>query len=94
MGMDTLTFLLYLSDLFAPALALGLGVSFLRISPSAKTPVLAGWARFMVNTGVGCVVLLAGLIFYGQDGKMATYAALVLSVASSQWFLTRAWGSR
>jgi len=25
------------------------------------------------------------------DGKMATYAALVLAVATSQWLLARAW---
>jgi hypothetical protein len=38
---------------------------------------------------VGCVVLAGGLVVFGQDGKMLTYLALVLAVASSQWFLSR-----
>jgi hypothetical protein len=35
-------------------------------------------------------VLLGGLWFFGHDGKMATYAALVLACASSQWWMLRA----
>lgn len=38
---------------------------------------------------VGCIVLAGGLVVFGQDGKMLTYLALVLTVASSQWFLSR-----
>ena len=37
------------------------------------------------------MVLVAGLVFFGRDGKMATYAALVLAIASSQWLLLRGW---
>ena len=35
--------------------------------------------------------LLAALIVFGRDGKMATYAALVVAIASSQWLLLRGW---
>jgi hypothetical protein len=30
-------------------------------------------------------VLLAGLVFFGRDGKMATYAALVLAQGTLAW---------
>lgn len=38
---------------------------------------------------VGCLVLLAGLVVFGRDGKMLTYLALVLALASTQWLLSR-----
>jgi hypothetical protein len=37
------------------------------------------------------VVLAAGLWWFGHDGKMATYAALAVAVATSQWLAGRAW---
>ena len=44
-----------------------------------------------MNTAVGVLVLLGGLVLTGRDGKVATYAVLVLAMASSQWLLLRAW---
>jgi hypothetical protein len=44
-----------------------------------------------LNFGAGLVALAAGLWFFGRDGKMATYAAMVLVVATSQWLSGRAW---
>jgi hypothetical protein len=35
--------------------------------------------------------LTAGLLLFGHDGKMATYAALVLAAALCQWLLLRGW---
>jgi hypothetical protein len=35
--------------------------------------------------------LLAGLWYFGVDGKMATYAALVVAIAGCQWLSGRAW---
>lgn len=37
------------------------------------------------------MALLAGLAYFGNDGKMATYAALVVACASSQWVLVKGW---
>jgi len=34
---------------------------------------------------VGVAVLLAGLAYFGRDGKMATYAALVLAQGTLAW---------
>jgi hypothetical protein len=44
-----------------------------------------------INSGACLLVLLAGLVVFGRDGKMATYAAMVLACASSQWFAAKAW---
>ena len=35
--------------------------------------------------------LLAGLVGLGRDGKMLTYAGLVVGCASAQWVLLRGW---
>jgi hypothetical protein len=42
---------------------------------------------FIVNV----LVLAAGLVLFGNDGKMATYAAMVLASAVCQWVLWRGW---
>ena len=44
-----------------------------------------------INFIVGLAVLAGGLLVFGHDGKMATYAALVAVVATSQWLASRAW---
>lgn len=53
--------------------------------------LLAGWAQVLVNFAVCIAVLLLGLVFFGRDGKMATYAALVLGAATSQWVVMKGW---
>ena len=35
----------------------------------------------------GVVVLVAGLVVFGRDGRMLTYAALVLVQGSLAWWL-------
>jgi hypothetical protein len=37
------------------------------------------------------LVLLAGLWFFGRDGKMLTYAALVVASATVQWVMLGLW---
>lgn len=44
-----------------------------------------------LHFAVGAAVLAAGLAVWGRDGRMLTYAALVLACASSQWLWLRAW---
>jgi hypothetical protein len=39
----------------------------------------------------GVAVLVGGLLVQGQDGQMATYAALVLVAASAEWAMHRGW---
>lgn len=37
-----------------------------------------------VNAALGLAVQMAGLVLTGHDGRMATYAALVLAMATAQ----------
>jgi len=44
----------------------------------------------MVLCGLGVAVLAAGLAYWGRDGKMLTYAALVLVVGTAAaWLQSR-----
>ncbi len=47
--------------------------------------------RLLCHAAVGVAVLVLGLIVQGQDGRMATYAALVGVSASLEWALHRSW---
>ena len=70
------------------ALLLALGGRF--VGPKGVSS-LTWYAQAAINSRVGCAVLLAGLWWLGRDGRMLTYAALVLACASSQWLLLRGW---
>ncbi|HMN57751.1 MAG TPA: hypothetical protein PKE15_10940 [Ottowia sp.] len=54
-----------------------------------KAAALAWPAQAAINFVVCVAVLAAGLVFSGHDGRMATYAALVLASATCQAWLTR-----
>ena len=56
-----------------------------------RSTMLAGWAQVLINFAVCLALLLLGLVFFGRDGKMATYALLVLGAATTQWMLVRGW---
>lgn len=58
-------------------------------SNQATTP--AWWAQAAINFVVGGVVLTAGLVLFGRDGKMLTYVVLVLAMALSQWWQLGGW---
>jgi hypothetical protein len=85
--------LIHLTNFFLPALGVGAiaavlsklfwplqlkGVGWLR---------LAGWA-----SSAGALALLAGLVVFGHDGKMMTYAAMV--AASALALMWAGWGRR
>ena len=87
------------SDLFfhligfaAPAVAVAVLVALAaRVVMPALSAVRPWWVQSAINSIVGVLVLAAGLWHFGVDGKMATYAALVLAVASCQWASSRGW---
>lgn len=76
----------HLMGLFAPALGvallLWLGLLWRRGGrrSGGKPGRQLGWLVL-----VGVAVLLAGLACFGRDGKMATYAALVLAQGTLAW---------
>lgn len=47
--------------------------------------------RMAVHAVAGVLVLVAGLVLHGHDGKMSTYMALVLVAATVEWGLHRGW---
>lgn len=80
----------HLLNFVAPALFVGALVAF--AAPSLSKKWVSTRSRFrqaVINAGAAIAVLLAGLVFFGHDGKMATYGALVLAVASCQWWASR-----
>lgn len=86
--MSAPAFLNHVLNFMAPALfvslLLGLGARLIvRRQPSA--PAL--WRQVGLNFLAGLLVLSAGLVLFGRDGKMATYAALVFVCGTTQWWL-------
>jgi hypothetical protein len=49
------------------------------------------WRQAAINFIVGAGILAGGLVFFGRDGKMLTYLALVLAMATSQWWQLGGW---
>lgn len=81
--------LLHLLNFTAPALAVGLVLALCaRLAWPGRGRL---WTHAGINTLTGVAVLGAGLWWFGRDGKMATYAALVATCAASQWLLSRGW---
>lgn len=90
--MDPLAALNHLLNFAAPAAALALLLvpcSHLVVRNSASA--LSWRAQLAIVFVVGCAVLLVGLWLLGRDGKVLTYAALVLTTATCQWLLRRGW---
>lgn len=82
--------LIHLLNFAAPALVVGLLTALLSRLFMKKKAVAHGLlAQAAINFVVCLLVLLGGLWFFGHDGKMLTYAALVLACASSQWCMQR-----
>lgn len=82
----------HLLQWMAPALVLALLMPLLARYLVLRRAAPHPWRRQVaVNAAVGVAVLLAGLVMTGRDGKMLTYAALVLAIASSQWVLSKGW---
>lgn len=86
--MTFLALLVHLANFVAPALVMA---ALLWIGPRlgrGKRPVR--WrARTEVGVlaGAGVAVLIGGLILFGRDGKMLTYAALVFTQGTLAWWM-------
>ncbi len=90
--MGPLDLLNHLVNFAAPALWVAVWVTLLAtvfMKKKAAARVLP--AQAAINFGVSLAVLLLGLWWFGRDGKMATYAAMAVACATSQWALRRGW---
>jgi hypothetical protein len=90
--MSALALLNHLLNFALPAVFVG-GVLALcgRFLMPRKPGTPAIWAQFAINTIAGVLVLLAGLVVTGHDGRIASYAALVVVCGTVQWLLQRGW---
>ena len=83
---------LHILSFAAPAFAVALAVAAVaRFSIRQLPGSLGWWASVATNFIAGLGVSLAGLWYFGNDGKMATYAVLVAAVATAQWVGARGW---
>lgn len=90
--MDAIAYLNHLLSFAAPAFAVACVIAWAGRWLGPKGAERPGWlASTAINFIAGLAVLGAGLWYFGRDGKMATYAAMVLVMATSQWLAGRGW---
>lgn len=77
----------HLLNLFLPALGLGAMASAAAKLAWRRELAAVSWRRLALPASVACAaVVLAGLVFFGRDGKMATYGGMVLACALTLWW--------
>ena len=90
--MGLLDALNHLLNFVAPAAVVALLLALTGRFIRSKTPVVLSFsACAAILFIVGVVTLAVGLVVWGRDGKMLTYAALLVACASCQWVLVRGW---
>ena len=86
--MPPLTLIDHLLNFVAPAFIVALTLAILTRWMFRRNAGAAGfWAQIALNATAGVAVLAIGLLYFGRDGKMASYAALVVVCGTVQWFL-------
>lgn len=90
--MGVFNLLNHLINFALPAVAVGLLLpTLIRFSAMGRQAKAGFWSQGLVNVIAGLLVLAAGLWFWGNDGKLSTYMAMVAVCASSQWLMLGAW---
>jgi hypothetical protein len=90
--MGPLDLTLHVLNFAAPAAwVAALTVLATRFLMPKRAIVLVWWSQLAITFIAGMVVLSVGLLVFGRDGKMLTYAALVLAVTTAQWVAVKGW---
>ena len=85
--MTLVSLVAHLLGFVAPALGVGLLLwAGLRVRRKGR-PGFGSAVQLSMLWVAGTVVLLAGLVYFGRDGKIATYAALVVAQGTLAWWL-------
>jgi hypothetical protein len=77
----------HLLNFALPALAISLGITAWGAFQFRRQSQIRWLWRWLINLIGGLAVLVGGLVLTGNDGKMATYGALVLVCATLEWAL-------
>ena len=74
--------LVHLTNFFLPAVGVAVfGATLAKLVWRAELRTVR-WTRLAASAGAGgSAVLLAGLVFFGRDGRMATYGAMVAAAS-------------
>jgi hypothetical protein len=90
--MGPLDLTLHFLNFVAPALwVAGITVLATRILMRKLSKTHVWWMQLAINSVAGVAVLSVGLVLFGRDGKMFTYAGLVLAIATTQWVMLKGW---
>ncbi len=82
----------HLMNFLAPAFAVGGLLALVGPFIVGKRAQARVWiAQAAINFVAGSLALGVGLWFFGRDGKMASYAAMLVVAATSQWMGGRGW---
>ncbi len=85
--MEPLQALWQLTNLLLPAILLGGVAAALAKLTWRRELARAAWWRLARDASLVCaLVLVAGLVITGHDGRMATYAAMVTACAVTLWW--------
>ena len=85
--MGPLDALWHLLNFFAPAAGVALATTLLAKLLWRRELAGASWRRLLAWAATGgALALLAGLVIFGRDGRMATYGALVVATALALWW--------
>ena len=77
----------HLGNLFVPALALGALAAAAAKGLWRRELAPVRWRQLALPACAACAaVTLAGLVLSGRDGRMLTYAAMVLACALTLWW--------
>ena len=78
----------HLLNFIAPALGVAGLASALAKLLWRRELAAVPWRRLALwAAGAGVLVLIGGMVLFGRDGKMATYAALVVASALALWWV-------
>lgn len=94
--MNALNLLNQWLNFVAPAAGVALLlVALVRLFPGffrSKRPLAhTWWAQSAIVFIVSVLLMLIGLVVFGRDGKIASYALLAVGAATCQWLLLRGW---
>ena len=85
--MGPLDALWHLLNFFAPAVGVALATALLAKLAWRRELAAVSWRQLALWAfGAGATALVGGLFVFGRDGKMATYAILVLATALALWW--------